>query len=422
MHSICRFVAVILVLSVAAANAQDTTPLTLEQLIAEAQANNPEIVALTADVAAAQGGAATAKAWMNPALSVSPGLAHSRSPLNDEFHGEFSLEQTFEFPGKRSLRRAVAEKDVELRQLALAGFRHQLSIRVRRAYHAALAAREVQSLKEQRLALASDFEGAARKKVEAGFAPDFEAIKSEVEVVAARKELREAQADVAAVRAELNTLLGREPSAPLEVTGTLDPSTPFPDRSTLMQQALERNPALKVQTAEVERAGLNIEVIRKSRLPDFTIGPNVEYVENEQIYGLGVAMTLPLWDRKKGQTATATAEQQRALADLETLRREILRDVAVVVQNLNAARESLAYFTPSLRASLKDALDAAAQSYGEGRTTLLTYLEIRRTYFDSEAAYFETLKRLYDAEAELESAIGMPLTELQPPTDPQEGK
>jgi cobalt-zinc-cadmium efflux system outer membrane protein len=411
-----------LLLSVASAHADETAPLSLEQLIVEAQANNPEIRALTSDIAAAQGEVTTSQTWMNPVLSVSPGLLHQRSPSNTEFHGDFGLEQTFEFPGKRSLRRAVAEKSVELRELALGGFRHQLTIRVRRAYNAMLAAREVQSLKEQRLELTSAFVDAAKKKVEAGFAPDFEAIKAQVEVVVAQKELRDAQADVGAARAQLNTLLGREPSTPLEVAGTLDPSTSFPDRATLLQQALERNPALRIQTAEVERTGLSMQSIRKSRLPDFTVGPNVEYVEDTQIYGLGVSMTLPLWDTKKGEIATATAEQQRAMAELEMVRREILRDVTIAVQNLNSARESLTYYTPSLRASLKEALDGASQSYSEGRTTLLTFLEIRRTYFDSEADYFETLKKLFNAEAELEAAIGMPLAELQEPTDPKEGK
>jgi outer membrane protein TolC len=106
------------------------------------------------------------------------------------------------------------------------------------------------------------------------------------------------------------------------------------------------------------------------------------------------------------------------LAELEKLRREILRDVATTSQNLTAAKESLAFYTPALRDKLKTALDAAAQNYSEGRTPLLLYLESQRTYFDTQADYFETLQKLFEAQAGLESAIGVPLNQLsQPPTE-----
>ena len=189
-----------------------------------------------------------------------------------------------------------------------------------------------------------------------------------------------------------------------------------PAETNLLQQVVARNPSLKVQAAEVERTGLNLRSIRKSRLPDFTVGPSVEYLKDEQTYDFGITLPLPLWDSKKGEIATATAEQESALAELEKLQQEILRDVTTAYHNLVSARESLALFTPEFLAKLKNTLDAAAQGYAEGRTTLLIYLETQRTYFDTQADYFDTLQKLYDAQAALETAAGMPLSELQEKT------
>jgi cobalt-zinc-cadmium efflux system outer membrane protein len=173
---------------------------------------------------------------------------------------------------------------------------------------------------------------------------------------------------------------------------------------------------LKIQAAEVERTGLSLALTKKSRLPDFTVGPSVEYREGEQIYGLGISLPFPLWDKKKGPITTATAEQQRALAELDTLRRDIIREVSSAAQLLAAARESLAIYTPAFRGKLKSALDNASQSYAEGRTSLLVYLETERTYYDTEAGYYETLQRLYDAQAALEAGLGMPLNALEKTT------
>ncbi len=394
------------------AKGQDTNALPLDAAIRLALADNPEIRVLSADIAAARGEVTTARTWQNPEVSVSPGFKTIRDPSTTEFHGDFGLEQAFEWPGKRALRRAVAEKNVAVRQLALDGFRSQLAIQVRRAYFTLLAMREVVWLREQRLTLARAFVDAAKKKVEGGFAPEFEATKAEVEVVTSQRSLREAQAQYDAARVALNALMGRKPTEPLAVAGALYGTIQLPEQSALLEMALAQNPAVKVQEAEAERTGLSLQAIRKSRLPDFKVGPSVEYTRDEQIVGFGLSLPLPLWDKKKGEIATATATQEKALAELDKLRREILRDVTTAAQNLTAAKESLAFCTPALRDKLKAALDAAAQSYSEGRTPLLLYLESQRTYFDTQADYFDTLQKQFEAQAELESAVGVPLNQL----------
>ena len=351
--------------------APSTNVLTLDAAIRLALADNPDIRVLAADIASARGELTTAQTWLNPEISVAPGFKSVRDPSDTQFHGDFGLEQTFEWPGKRALRHAVAEKNVAVRQLALAGFRSQLAIQVRRAYFTLLATREIVALREQRLTLAKAFVDAAKKKVEGGYAPEFEATKATVEVVGAQKSWREAQAQHDAARVALNALMGRKPAEPLTVAGALDGSIELPDQSRLLEQSLVRNPGLKVQEAEAERTGLSLQSIRKSRRPDFKVGPSLEYTRDEQIVGFGLTMPLPFWDKKKGEIATATAEQEKALAELDKLRREILRDVTTASQNFTAAKESLAFYTPALRAKLKTALDAAEQGYAEGRTPLL---------------------------------------------------
>lgn len=399
-----------------AATAQDAGPLSLDQLVAEALTNNPEIRTLAAGIDAARGEVTTAATWPNPELSIVPKVAHVKGtggPGTTEYDGEYGLSQTIEFPGKRALRRALAEKTVEAREVALEGFRKQLAIRVTNLFYRLLASGELVSLKEKRLALGRTFVAAARKKVDAGFAPEFEATKAEVEVVAAEKALRDARAERLAARAALNTLAGRPPGEALTVNGVLEVGASPPDPTALLAEALARNPSLGVQTAELERARVAVRLARRSRLPDFTLAPSYETEPDTSFYALGVSLPLPLWDRKQGEIATAEAEERRASAELAKLRQEVSRDVVTSAEQLAAAREGLAYYTPELRAKLEKALDAAAGTYEEGRTTLLVFLETQRTYFDTQADYFETLEKVYDARAALESALGLPLSEIQ---------
>jgi outer membrane protein TolC len=75
-----------------------------------------------------------------------------------------------------------------------------------------------------------------------------------------------------------------------------------------------------------------------------------------------LSLPLPLWNQKQGEIATADAEERRAAAELDTLRQEVLRDVLTSSEELAAAQESLAYYTPELLAKLRGALDTAASA------------------------------------------------------------
>src|SRR5262245_32886024 len=226
---------------------------TLEVLISEAWTNNPEVRRFEVAVAGARGELITARTWDNPEASFEPGAVHtseSGSSSRTGFHGEFTVSQTILFPGKRALQRAVAEKMVETRQLALTAFRTQLSIQVHRAFYSLLAARQVVTLRERHLELAQSFLEAARKKVEGGFAPEFEQTKAEVDVAAGLKALRQAQADEAVARTALNSLVGRKLDAPVPIAGEFSETPSVTAEAILLNQPLTRTPALTTTAAE----------------------------------------------------------------------------------------------------------------------------------------------------------------------------
>ena len=176
---------------------------------------------------------------------------------------------------------------------------------------------------------------------------------------------------------------------------------------------MARNPAIRTQTRQVELSGLNLRSTRFSRRPDIAVGPSVEYLDNEQTYGLSATLALPLWDQKKGAIETATAEQQKALAELEKTRAEIAAEVTKANATLEIAKEQLALYSPGFLDQLKSLMTQAEQSYAQNSTTLLIYLDAKRTYFDSLADYYESLASVATSRAELESAVGVPL-ELKP--------
>ncbi len=394
--------------------------LTLESAIAEAVAQSPALRVIDADIDAARGEVLTAQTKPNPELTFAPGLKHVREPGNshNEFKGTLGLSQQFVFPGKRELLVSIAERNVELRKLGIEGLRFQLTAAVRKAFYEMLAAQSVIGLRRQQIESAQTFQQAATKRAAGGYASDFEAVKSQGDVINAKKLLATAEGEIAAARVELNSLLSRDPTAPLEVTGTLADAVPERALPDLLAAALAENPSLRVQAMQAEIAGLSVRKARLARKPEISVGPSLEYSRSEQVLSLGATVSLPNKNYGRGEILTATAEQRKVLAETERLQREITSAVTKAATQLATARTQLALYAPAYLEQLKAVVEQAEKSYAQNATSLLIYLDAKRTYFDTLADYYEAVASVATHRAELESAVGTPLEIQSSKTNP----
>ena len=390
-----------------------TEPLALKELIAEAIETNSEIKVFTEAVASAKGGVLSAKTWDNPQLAAGPSLKHlpgtSSDPGDTLFKGNFQLEQLILFPGKRSLQVAIAEKDLKGSELALEGMRHQITFRIKKLFYEHLALGEITKLREKQVQSTRTFFDSARKRARGGYGSDFEVVKSEAELISAQKLLRESQAQFVSNQIAINTLLGRPAKAELNLIGKLEAFKPNILVSANLNFALSQNPGYKAQIMRLQKAGLSVEASKLSRAPDLTVGPFVEYARDEKVYGVSVALPLPLWNTNQGGIASASAEQRKEIAETEKLRLEITQAVTTALENYNSSKEQQSLYTQDFLTRLKRAMEQAEKSYAANATTLLIYLDAKRTYFDSLAQYYGSLSQVASAYTELESAIGVPL-------------
>jgi cobalt-zinc-cadmium efflux system outer membrane protein len=287
--------------------------------------------------------------------------------------------------------------------------RFQLTTAVQKAFYQMLAAQQIAALRTEQIESAKTFYEAAIKRAEGGYASDFEAVKGQAELIDAQKLARAAEGQIATARVELNGLLGRDPSAPLRLNGTLRNAAPRGTTGKYVTLAMTRNPSLRTQEMQAQLAGLNLRKTRLGRHPDFAVGPRVEYTDREQTYGLGATVALPLWNQSQGEIQTARAEEQKEVAAAEKLRAEIAGAVTKASATLDVSREQLALYTPAFLDKLKAFVSQAEKSYAQNATTVLIYLDAKRTYFDALASYYETLGHVATSRAELESAIGVPI-------------
>lgn len=382
--------------------------LTLEEALVRAERENPAFQALAAEVEVAECAKAVAGTRPNPELSVGPGMVRGTGDgsTNWKLRGELGVSQTFEFPGKRSLRLLLADGEIRLRAAALDGFRHILRIQVRQAFVQALVAREITSLREEQLRTAETFLKSAQNRVASGHASAFELVQAQADRIAAARGVLQAKGETRSARSKLAQLMGSPLDTSFELRGNLDSTLAGMAIQDPLPLALARNPALGALALRVELAGKAVDAARLEAKPDLTVNPVLEASRDEQALSLNFSFPLPIFDRGRSRTATAEAERRRAVAELAKFKQELSASVLASRERVACVREQLALYTPEFLAELKDILARTGAVYDQSATSLLMFLEARRSYYAGLSDHYETIGLLAEAQSELATAIG----------------
>jgi cobalt-zinc-cadmium efflux system outer membrane protein len=404
------FIASVIVLVCASALAE--TP---ETLVKQALQRNPELNFFVAEIAAAKGAVRTAKTIRNPELSSEVGYKHSRDNSSgasgDGAILALSFSQTFEYPGRIALRKAIANHDVALAELHLQQFRLTLAARVRTlaygissAQQKSVAAHEVAS----RFQTLSDV---LAQRPTAGVTPELEARIIDANTLAFRRQERDAALAIATALAELNQLCGRLADAPLK---TVAAKVQFNAASLPRLLSAARTNAFDVRIRQVELAqqGFKVALSKNERYPAIAVGPFYSMenaIDREQRAGLGISLPLPLWDRNVGNIATSKARQQQAEASLAMTQLEVERRVAQNAAILTAKGAEIDKLREDELAKFREAAETADRNYQLGAVPLTLYVETQKQYFELVGALAELQKDALQAAQELEILTGLKL-------------
>jgi cobalt-zinc-cadmium efflux system outer membrane protein len=405
-----------LVLAAAVAAAE---PVALDALVAETMARNPELKFYQAEIAAARGGRMTAGEWANPELSTELGHKSVRdlggNNIGDGPIWSVSLAQTFEFPGRMSLRKAIANRQVELAELGLEQFRAALAMRARALGYQLLAADQRAEAADEVSKRFQDLLAILVQRDVAGVAPMLET--RIIEASAFTLNRRSSEAAIAARNAqfELNQLRGLPVSTPVEIARTNLPLATAPAQETLFATARERNFDIRTRIAELEQQGLRVRLSRNERWPAVTIAPFIadeKGSDRERQYGLGVTVPLPVLNQNTGNIETAKAREAQAEVALTAALRAVERKIAAARNAYDTFLAEIAKWPPDAVQKFRDAARVGDEHYRLGALPIATYTELQKQYLDAVDALLSTQADTLDARQQLELLTGLNLDDV----------
>ncbi len=400
------------ILSAAASLHAQTMP---EGLVTQALQQNPELTFYVASIAAAKGAVRTARMVRNPELNTQAGYKNSRDnsggPTSEGATWAISFSQTFEYPGRIALRKAIADHDVDLAELRLQQFRLTLAARVRTLAYGIIGAEEKSAAAREVGARFQSLSAVLAQRPVAGVTPELEARIIDANTLLFLRQERDAALAVTTITAELNQLLGRAGNAPLKV---ISERVQFSAVSlpALLSAARANAFDVRIRQSELAQSGFKVALSKNERYPAIAVGPFYSLenaTDREQQVGVGVSLPLPLWDRNAGNIATSKAREQQAQASLLMTEREVERRVTQSAAVLEARRSEIKNWETNAIGKFREAAEMADRNYSLGALSLPIYVETQKQYLEVLSAVTDMQKDALEAAQELEILTGLKL-------------
>lgn len=395
----------------------DTKSVTLDALLGEVLENNPELKFYQAEIVAAKGTRKTAGLWANPEVSGSLG---QKRVWNEEEEltgkgeaGDLSLTQTFEWPGRIGLRRAIADRDIELAELGLEQFRALLVSRTKLAVYELLATEEKAAATREVADHFSALREVLVQRGQAGLTPQLETRVIEAMELNMQRKASQASLAAQAARLDLNLLRGASPSS--KISPALENFSFRPiekDRDALTALARLNDYAVRQRVIELKRQNFRVGLAENERLPAVSIGPSVSQEragDRERVIGAALSVPLPLWNLNQGNIDTARAQREQAETSLTVAEREAERKVIEAVITYETKLKEMAKWQPDSIQHFKEAAELADRHYRLGAVPVSTYIELQTQYLETIEGLLDTKKEALEAANKLDLLTGTKL-------------
>ena len=399
--------------------------LNLNSLIEEALSKNAELKAESAETEIKSAQEGPAGSYDDPTL----GFEMMNYPVDSLSTGKFgmtgnqvSLSQKIPFPGKLGNKREAAEFDSKAQAKTLEAKKLEITKKVKLTYYELfLNYRKLDTLGEQK-GLLEQLTTVARNNYALNRTPQAEVLNLQVETAGVIDKSLEMERKIKGLLGELNHLLGKWDHSTF-FYGRPEPIHFIPldfskhSEHSLMDLALEKNPAIGAKRFSDEAAKSRLAVARRSYLPDFDFKlgytfrrPSPGDNGTDFVSGM-VGISIPIWAKSKQseQVRGAIAEKIKAEALLDEQRNMLAHQVHETYSELEEASKRIQLYEGGVLPLTRQAVTSAKSAYLTRKIEYSTLLGTIQRRYQMEDAHAEALATYFSKIAELEFILGASL-------------
>jgi cobalt-zinc-cadmium efflux system outer membrane protein len=393
---------------------------TLAQAIDEALNSSVEVRASLENVVQSQADVQTAGLLPNPALLMLPSLQqwpnHVFSPTRQGGPPQYDITTFWPIDwylfGKRQAAIEAAARQVDVTAAEFADFARQRVALTVATFFGVLEAKALLQVARENTANLERVEEHTRKRLDAGQSPTIDLDRAQIVLANSRRDIRTAEATLTATRAQLRALMGRQGLDPaFDVAGSLQTAQAVapPPVEFALTVAEQWRPDMLAAWRKIEQTEALVGLEDAKRFPPVAVQAGWTYQDQFKAIGfpgqpswnLGVATTLPLWDRNQGNRSKARSALTQAQIALEARRIQVRSEVEQALAAYEAAYRIVTSESPRQLEAARSVRNRMEESYQIGGRSLFELLDAERTYRDTfrlqinaEVSYWRAIHQL----------------------------
>ena len=321
--------------------------------------------------------------------------------------------QMLPYPGKLNLQGKIADREAEAAYWDYESVRRRVVADMKTAYYDYSFYTKAIETTQRDKDLLDKLSKISEARYRVGKGVQQDVLKSQVEITLVEQRLTMLEQQLRTTQAKINTLLFRDPDAPLPPPTTLEPVKLEYSLDQLYQMALAQDTGIQREQRMVERSQYATNLAKKSYYPDLTVG----YMYQQRpalpdMNGFTVTVNVPVFYKSKQREAVRESTEQLISAEQSKDNRKTELFFAVKEQYLMAKSSERLFqlYAQGVVPQSSLALESSMSAYQVGNVDFLTILSNFTTVLDYEVNYYRELANYNMAVARLEPLVGTELT------------
>lgn len=391
----------------------------LPQLLQEAKAHNPEILAARAAWKAALQVPSQVSTLPDPQVQVQSLSVGDPVPFRGYSTSNFAyigigVSEDLPYPGKLHLRGQIASHQAAALYQDYRAVRRRVKAQVESEYYELGYLHQVQITLEADQKLLQEIAQVAEARYTQGNGNEQEVLKAQLNETKIVDQLATNEQSIGSAQAALKAILNRPPQSPGVAIGDLV-ETPLPEsQNDLLALARAQNPAVQAWQASEQASAGQVALAHKDFYPDFSVAYMYQRTDPARYpayYMLTFGLKLPIFRswRQKPELAEAVAKRAQANQQVQAAAQQANATLQAAYVHVQTGTRVLRIYKQGLIPQAKATFQAGLAAYQAGRedfeTLLNAFLDLQNLNLD----YWNTLAQRETALAQIEQLTGVNL-------------
>jgi len=403
------------------AAAQEATVLKLDELIAEAIQNNPQLKAARHQTGAALTRVDQVTSWEAPQVGVEAFQTPVKSfpnPFKDGMETDYFLQQMIPFPGKLSSMGRAAESNANMLEQGYESLKRKVIRDLKSGYYELFLAQRKIEINAENLDLMRKFVVIASRQYEVGMGKQPDILRAQTEQSTLITDGLNLQREKAAVEAMINTILSRPANAPLGYVPEIEASVPAWTFDQLRPLALDNRPDIRAMNFNIEMSKAELSASKRELFPDLMV--RVMYKDmamtRNDFWSTMVGISIPIAPWAGGKVTSKVDENElnvrKAEESLNAMKNMTLFEVQDALVKVQTNQNIMLLYKNTVVPQAEQTLQSTLAAYQTGKTEFLMLIDAYRMLLMARLNRFMAVMNLMASQAQLEQAVGLDIAEI----------